>query len=92
LLPAPVQALAEPRLARWLAGAKVTVADISEASAAQTVDLIRRAGGVAQACCGDVTKADYAEWLVAATEAFGRLDLAHNARALNAQPPPWRGA
>jgi hypothetical protein len=67
LLPAPVQALAEPRLARWLAGAKVTVADISEASAAQTVDLIRRAGGVAQACCGDVTKADYAEWLVAAT-------------------------
>jgi NAD(P)-dependent dehydrogenase (short-subunit alcohol dehydrogenase family) len=38
-----------------------------QASAAQTVDLIRRAGGVAQACCGDVTKADYAEWLVAAT-------------------------
>jgi NAD(P)-dependent dehydrogenase (short-subunit alcohol dehydrogenase family) len=49
----------------------------------------RRGAGVLRR----VTKADYAEWLVAATfEAFGRLDLAHNARALNAQPPPWRGA
>lgn len=71
------------------AGAKVTVADISEASAAQTVDLIRRAGGVAQACCGDVTKADYAEWLVAATlQAFGRLDLAHNNAGIECAAAP----
>lgn len=61
------------------AGAMVTVADISEASAAQTVELIRASGATAQICSGDVTSADYADRLVQFTlDVFGRLDLAHN--------------
>lgn len=61
------------------AGAQVMVADIAMAAAAETVELIRAAGGEARSCCGDVTSPDYADRLVQATlDAFGRLDLAHN--------------
>ena len=61
------------------AGASVIVSDIAEASAVQTVELIRSAGGVAEAYCGDVTDATFADNLVQASlDAFGRLDVAHN--------------
>jgi NAD(P)-dependent dehydrogenase (short-subunit alcohol dehydrogenase family) len=60
-------------------GARVTVADLSEAGAAETAAHIRAAGGEAQFVVVDVTKADQVETMVAAAvSAFGRLDCAHN--------------
>ena len=60
-------------------GARVTVADLSEAGAAETAAHIRAAGGEAQFVVVDVTKADRVETMVAAAvSAFGRLDCAHN--------------
>lgn len=61
------------------AGARVMVSDIVEQSALETVGIIRDAGGIAEACCGDVAQADFTERLVEATvAAFGRVDIAHN--------------
>lgn len=61
------------------AGASVMVADIDADSAAGTVEQIRKGGGTAEQCCGDVASAEFADRLVRDTlMAFGRLDLAHN--------------
>jgi NAD(P)-dependent dehydrogenase (short-subunit alcohol dehydrogenase family) len=60
-------------------GARVTVADLSEAGAAETAALIRAAGGDAQSVVVDVTNPDQAAAMVAAAvSAHGRLDCAHN--------------
>ncbi|MBA4091284.1 MAG: short chain dehydrogenase [Sphingobium sp.] len=60
-------------------GAEVMVSDIAEQLALQTVRIIREAGGKAEACCGDITQADFVDRLVNATiAAFGRVDIAHN--------------
>lgn len=61
------------------AGGRVMVSDIAPATAQETVELIRAAGGVAQAHCGDVSRSGFAEELVQATlDAFGKFDVAHN--------------
>jgi NAD(P)-dependent dehydrogenase (short-subunit alcohol dehydrogenase family) len=60
-------------------GARVTVADLSEAGAADTAAHIRAAGGQAQSVVADVTKPDeVAAMVAAAVSAYGRLDCAHN--------------
>lgn len=61
------------------AGGQVMVSDIAEQTALETVRIIRAAGGIAQTCCGDVTRSDFADRLVEETvAAFGRVDIAHN--------------
>ncbi len=67
--------------ARHLAaeGGAVTIADIDEASAAATVELIRADGGTARAQVTDVAEPDEVEQMVADTvDAYGGLDLLHN--------------
>jgi NAD(P)-dependent dehydrogenase (short-subunit alcohol dehydrogenase family) len=60
-------------------GARVTVADLAGPSAGETVELIRTAGGEAQAVFADVTKPDEVAAMVAsAVAAYGRLDCAYN--------------
>ncbi len=60
-------------------GARVAVADMTEASAAATVELIIAAGGQAIALAGDVAKeADVATLVARSVAAFGRLDCAFN--------------
>lgn len=60
-------------------GAHVVVNDLDETAAAQTVDSIARAGGIAVACAGNVTQSGFAERFVdtAITE-FGGIDLIIN--------------
>ena len=59
-------------------GARVVVADIAEAAAQQTVELLD-AGDAVTAILADVSDPESMEHLVAATvERFGRLDIAHN--------------
>ena len=66
-------------------GAAVTIADIDEAGAGTTVDLIRSDGGTARAQATDVAEPDAVERMVADTlAAYGGLDLLHNnAAAIN---------
>jgi NAD(P)-dependent dehydrogenase (short-subunit alcohol dehydrogenase family) len=60
-------------------GAKVTVADVNEQGAAETVRLIREAGGEAAFEPTDVSVAAEVQRVVAATvERWGRLDCAFN--------------
>jgi len=60
-------------------GARVAVADMTETSAAATVELIIAAGGQAIALAGDVAKeADVAAMVARSVAAFGRLDCAFN--------------
>jgi NAD(P)-dependent dehydrogenase (short-subunit alcohol dehydrogenase family) len=60
-------------------GARVMVADISEAGARRVADAIRKAGGRAEAVRADVSRAQDAEAMVqAAVKAFGRLDVLFN--------------
>ncbi|MDQ8729882.1 glucose 1-dehydrogenase [Bradyrhizobium sp. LHD-71] len=60
-------------------GARVAVADRTEASATETVALINAAGGQAIAIGGDVTKDEDVAAMVARTvAAFGRIDCAFN--------------
>ncbi len=60
-------------------GAKVTVADINEAEARETVRLVEAAGGEALFVATDVTRPADVEAMVARTvERFGRLDAAFN--------------
>jgi NAD(P)-dependent dehydrogenase (short-subunit alcohol dehydrogenase family) len=64
-------------------GAAVTIADIDEAAATTTVDLIRAEGGVARAQPTDVADPTSVERMVADTvSAFGGLDLLHNNAAI----------
>jgi NAD(P)-dependent dehydrogenase (short-subunit alcohol dehydrogenase family) len=60
-------------------GAKLTIADINEAEAAETVRQIEAAGGKALFVRTDVTRTDDVAAMVARTvERFGRLDAAFN--------------
>jgi glucose 1-dehydrogenase len=60
-------------------GAKLVVADVSEAGAHETVRLIEAAGGQALAVRADVSKKDQVEAMVAATvQHFGRVDILVN--------------
>ena len=60
-------------------GAAVTVADIDEAAAGATVELIRTDGGDARAQATDVAEPEAVERMVADTvTAYGGLDLLHN--------------
>ena len=60
-------------------GAKVAAADVNQASAEETVGLIRTAGGEAFGLQADVSKAAEVEAMVAAVvETYGRLDCAFN--------------
>ena len=66
-------------------GAAVTIADIDEAGAGATVELIRTDGGTARVQATDVAEPDAVERMVADTlTAYGGLDLLHNnAAAIN---------
>ena len=60
-------------------GARVTVADIDEAAAADVAAAIEAAGGVARAQVTDVAEADAVAEMVSATiAAYGGLDVLHN--------------
>ena len=60
-------------------GARVVVNDLDEQPAAETVALIKDAGGSAVACIGSVTDADFADRFVAtAIDSFGGLDIIVN--------------
>jgi NAD(P)-dependent dehydrogenase (short-subunit alcohol dehydrogenase family) len=60
-------------------GALVLVADLNEAAARETVQLISAAGGTAEAAVVDVTSENSVKAMVArAVAAFGRLDVAFN--------------
>jgi len=61
------------------AGARVVVNDLDAAPAAETVDLIERAGGQAQACVGSITDTSFAQRFVdTAIDAYGGLDIIVN--------------
>lgn len=65
------------RLARD--GARLVVNDLDEGPAADTIELIRQAGGEAVACNGDVSKPDFGERIVAtALNAFGDAHIVVN--------------
>ena len=60
-------------------GARVFVADLDGAGAAETAQLIRDAGGEAESMAADVmSSADISATVAAAVEAFGRIDGALN--------------
>ncbi|MBM4361818.1 MAG: SDR family oxidoreductase [Deltaproteobacteria bacterium] len=60
-------------------GARVLVVDRDEASAAETVEMIRKEGGVARPMQADATReADCKAFVEACTTEFGRLDVLHN--------------
>lgn len=68
-------------IARKLAGdgARLVINDIDPGPAEETVELIRKAGGEAVACVGDVTAEDFGERFVGtAMESFGGLDIIVN--------------
>lgn len=77
------------RLAR--AGAAIAVVDIDTASAAQTAEQIRGAGGQALAVQADVTSRQAVESMVAQTlAAFGHIDiLVNNAGIAGRSVPLW---
>ncbi len=61
------------------AGARVAVVDVDPAGGAGTVALVEADGGEARAFTCDVSDEDQVAALVrAVTEAYGRLDFAHN--------------
>lgn len=60
-------------------GAKVFCADINEAAARETADIIAKEGGQAQAAKADVTKSSDIESIVAqCRKAYGRIDILDN--------------
>ena len=76
-------------LAFAAAGASVTVADIVVAGGEDTVDLVRKAGGTAQFVHTDVADGDsVAAMVAAAVSAYGRLDAAVNAAAIEGESGP----
>lgn len=71
------------------AGALVGVADINEASAAETVEMIRREGGVAQAFAVDVLDDAAVGRLVSeVTARLGPIEVLHNNVGLSKSGPP----
>lgn len=64
-------------------GARVVVADVNEAGARETVEMVERAGGEALAVHADVSRrADVDRMVAAAVERFGRLDVLYNNAAV----------
>ena len=62
-----------------LEGARVVVNDLDAGTAEETVEEIRRAGGEAVACAGNVVAPDFAERFIAtAVTQFGGLDIVVN--------------
>ena len=60
-------------------GARVLAVDRDLASAQETVDMVRQAGGVAEALQADVTvEADLAAAVESGRHRFGRIDVLHN--------------
>jgi NAD(P)-dependent dehydrogenase (short-subunit alcohol dehydrogenase family) len=67
------------------AGANVTVADVDEPGAHETVELIRAEGGEAEAVRCDVSKeADVQAMVAHVVDRHGRLDFAHNNAGISA--------
>ncbi|MCX7325406.1 MAG: SDR family NAD(P)-dependent oxidoreductase [Hyphomicrobiales bacterium] len=61
------------------AGASVLAVDLDAAEATRTAELVTRAGGKARAARADVSRADdVASYVVAAHDAFGRIDILMN--------------
>lgn len=70
-------------LAFAAAGCRVIVSDVAVAGGEETVALVQEAGGVAQFVRADVSSsADVQAMVASAVEAFGRLDYAVNAAAI----------
>ncbi|WP_427869156.1 SDR family NAD(P)-dependent oxidoreductase [Leucobacter luti] len=70
-------------------GAKVVVSDVDDAAGAETVELIREAGGTAVYHRANVASDDEVQALVRrAVEEFGGLDLAVNNAGIGAAPQP----
>jgi 3-oxoacyl-[acyl-carrier protein] reductase len=64
-------------------GARIGVADVNDAGAAETVDLVNRAGSEALAIHADVARRTDCDTMVAATmKRFGRLDILYNNAAV----------
>ncbi|MSP03261.1 MAG: glucose 1-dehydrogenase [Acetobacteraceae bacterium] len=60
-------------------GARLAIADAARDAAAETVDLVNKAGGQAIALSGDVTASDAVQAMIAAVvSAYGRIDCAFN--------------
>jgi NAD(P)-dependent dehydrogenase (short-subunit alcohol dehydrogenase family) len=60
-------------------GARVLCADLNEAAARETADIIRSEGGEAEALQADASKAhDVARMVAACLDAFGRIDVLDN--------------
>ena len=60
-------------------GARVVVADLNKDAAAETVELVKKAGGEARAVAGDVAiEADVKRMIAAGVEAFGALHILYN--------------
>lgn len=71
------------------AGAKVVIADISEESGNETIDLLNQKGGESIFVKTDVGKAEDCKNLVEKTvEKFGRLDIAINNAGIGGEPYP----
>ena len=71
-------------------GANVVVADIDDATAKETVTMLRDAGGTAEAVTVDVTDVDQVEAMFDATEAaFGGVDILHNNAGIVCGQPLW---
>jgi len=71
-------------------GANVLVSDISEEKAAETVELIRAAGGTAEFLVADASQEAAAEEHVARVlELWGSLDFAHNNAGIGAANAPF---
>jgi NAD(P)-dependent dehydrogenase (short-subunit alcohol dehydrogenase family) len=67
-------------------GAKVLVSDVSTRRGEETVMIVRQAGGEAEFCKADVSRAADIEALVAATvRKWGRLDGAFNNAGISGQ-------
>jgi glucose 1-dehydrogenase len=70
-------------LAFAAAGSRVIVSDVADAGGEETVALVREAGGEAQYVHADVSKsADVQAMVTAAVDAYGGLDFAVNAAAI----------
>ncbi|WP_435064463.1 SDR family NAD(P)-dependent oxidoreductase [Halobaculum sp. EA56] len=70
-------------------GARVAVADVDEAGAAETVERVRDAGGEAVAFAVDVSDEESVAALVeAVTEEFGGIDVAHNNAGIEGEGGP----
>ena len=71
-------------------GARIIVADLNEPGMAETVRLIREAGGQAESVRVDVTDdGDLDRMFAAASEHFGGFDILHNNAGITSGPPRW---